>query len=184
MGSKKTETKWIALFRGINVGGKNILSMAGLKKSLESLGLANVCTYIQSGNVIFDSETVSPAPLQSKIARQIETDHGLKPAILLMSPEVLKAAVLSNPFPEATSDPKTLHYFFLENTATDPDVAAIDAACADTEEYVLSDHVFYLHAPDGIGRSKLAAKVEKCLGVPVTARNHRTVEKLLAILRE
>lgn len=169
---------WIALFRGINVGGNNILPMAKLREDLESLKLRNVRTYIQSGNVVFEAPAGKPAPLAQKIARRIEDQHGFHPQVILLDRESLLAAVKANPFPKATADPKTLHFFFLAEPAADPDMAAIASAGKATEEYKLMNGVFYLHAPDGIARSKLAANAEKYLGVVATARNYRTVDKL------
>ncbi len=173
---------WIALFRGINVGGNKLLPMAKLKRDLESLKLTNVRTYIQSGNVVFDSTIKSPSSLTKKISDCIEKQHGFRPQVLLLSHDDLEKAVESNPFHSAVSSPKTLHFFFLAAPAESPDIDAIDKAASPTEDYKLIDHVFYLHAPDGIGRSKLAANAEKYLGVVTTARNYNTVEKLLAIV--
>ena len=96
----------------------------------------------------------------------------------------MQAAIKSNPFPKAVSDPKTLHFFFLAEPATDPDVGALDDAKTHTENYKLTDRVFYLHAPDGIGRSKLAANAERHLGVVATARNYRTVDKFFSMVTQ
>jgi uncharacterized protein (DUF1697 family) len=169
---------WIALLRGINVGGRNILPMAELVADLESLDLRDVKTYIQSGNVVFRSSGEVPASLGVDIASAIENRHGFRPQVLIVSADQWKDAMESNPFPEAEAEPKTLHLFFLASVPADPDLEALSIAQAPSERFHLTDRVFYLHAPDGIGRSKLAAKAEKLLGVPVTARNWRTVHKL------
>ena len=169
---------WIALLRGINVGGNNIIKMADLKSDLESLKLKSVRTYIQSGNVVFDSTAKTASSLTKKICSQIEKQHGFRPQLFILDRNDLLAAIKSNPFPNAVSDPKTLHFFFLSEPAADPDIKALDNARNQTENYKLTPRVFYLHAPDGIGRSKLAANAEKHLGVVTTARNYRTVDKL------
>ena len=173
---------WIALFRGINVGGKNTLPMAKLRDDLETLKLKNVRTYIQSGNIVFDATAKTANSISKKIKRRIEDRHGFEPKILILSQDELVAAVEANPFPEAQSDPKTLHFFFLAQSASGPNVDAIESARKATENFKLADRVFYLHAPEGIGRSKLAANVEKHLGVATTARNFRTVEKLMTMV--
>jgi len=173
---------WIALLRGINVGGHNILPMAKLKRDLESLNLKNVRTYIQSGNVVFDSTARTPSSLSRKIARQIEQQYGFRPHLLILSQEDLLAAIEANPFPAAVSDPRTLHFFFLAEPASDPNSKALESAKSPTEQYELTDGVFYLYAPDGIGRSRLAANAEKHLGVVTTARNYRTVDKLASMI--
>ena len=169
---------WIALLRGINVGGNNIIKMADLKSDLESLKLTNVRTYIQSGNVVFGSAAKTASSLTKKIRSQIKKQHGFRPQLFIIDLNDLLATIKSNPFPKAVSDPKTLHFFFLAEPAVDPDIKAIDNAKRQTETYKLTPRVFYLHAPDGIGRSKLAANAEKHLGVVATARNYRTVERL------
>ena len=174
--------KTIALFRGINVGGRNVLPMAKLRRELETLGLENVRTYIQSGNVVFDTASQADEVLAEEIRDRIETGYGFRPHLLLLGQDDLQAAIENNPFPEAISDPKTLHFYFLAEPAVNADLTAIEAAKAATEEYQLTDRVFYLHAPDGIGRSKLAANVEKHLSVVTTARNYRTVGKLWVMI--
>jgi uncharacterized protein (DUF1697 family) len=79
---------------------------------------------------------------------------------------------------------KSLHFFFLASTPAKPDLDALAKLKSSSEEFKLGKNVFYLHAPDGIGRSKLAAKVEKALGVPATARNWNTVSKLMVMVHQ
>lgn len=174
---------WIALFRGVNVGGNNILPMAELRRDLEKLNFKNVRTYIQSGNVVFDSAAKTSTSLAKKIARQIESNHGFCPQLLILNCEDWLAAIRSNPFPEAVPNPKSLHFFFLAQPAIRVNRKQLDSLKTSTEDYRLTDRVFYLHAPDGIARSKLAANAEKHLGVMTTARNYRTVDKIRAMFQ-
>jgi len=169
----------IALLRGINVGGHNKLPMKALKALLEELSLANVQTYIQSGNVVFQSERADLPALAQEIGETINAHHGFEPQIMLLSLAELATAVSHNPFPATDEQHKTLHFYFLSAAPPDPDLSSLEAIKSDTEQFELIDAVFYLHAPDGIGRSKLAAKVEKAVGVAATARNWRTVSTLL-----
>ena len=90
--------------------------------------------------------------------------------------------IQDNPFPQAEADPKTLHFFFLAEPAANADLKAIDAVKIASENYELASTVFYMYAPDGFGRSKLAKDAEKHLGVVTTARNLRTVNKIHAML--
>jgi uncharacterized protein (DUF1697 family) len=175
---------WIALFRGINVGGKNFLPMAELKRQLKSAGCTNVRTYIQSGNAVFESSARRPAPLAKKIASQVQSSHGFRPQVIVLSGTNLQAALDHNPFPAAEQLPTTLHFFFLSEPAFAADIRGLEAAQSGSEQFQLTDQVFYLLAPDGLGRSKLAAKAEKLLGVPATARNFRTVRKLLEMVEQ
>ncbi|MEM7384128.1 MAG: DUF1697 domain-containing protein [Verrucomicrobiota bacterium] len=175
-------TTWIGLFRGINVGGNNLLPMPELRENLESLGFKNVASYIQSGNVVFDAPKGTAASLTRKILQQIEKQHGFQPHLLLLRPSDLRNAVEANPFPEARSEPKTLHFFFLASPPRKPDFPKLSVAQSVREKFHLTDEVFYLLAPEGIGRSKLASTAEKHLGVVTTARNYRTVEKLMTMI--
>ena len=173
--------RWIGLFRGINVVGNNLLPMASLVRHLKAMKLKNIKTYIQSGNVVFDTTSKNLTSLTNSIVAKIADEHGFAPRLLLISPDALQQAIDCNPFPHAGPEPKSLHFFFLDKPSTNPNTTALESAKAETESYVLTDLVFYLHAPDGIGRSKLASRVEKLLGVTATARNFRTVEKLMAL---
>lgn len=173
---------WVALIRGINVGGRNILPMAKLRSDLKCLGLKEVQTYIQSGNVVFQSQAKTAASLAKKIGRYLEQQLGFRPQLLILDRKQFASAIKTNPFTEAVSDPRSLHFFFLAELATEPDVLSLDNAKTPQEHYKLTHRVFYLHAPNGIGRSKLAANAEKYLGVAVTARNYRTVCQLMSML--
>ena len=175
---------YIALFRGINVGGTNVLPMKDLVAQLENLGSQNVKTYIQSGNAVFQNEEEDASLLSNKIMAAIKKSHGFEPHVLLRKPAEIDRAVASNPFPEAESEPKTLHIYFLASMPKDLDLGALESIKIDRERFALEDSVFYLHAPEGIGRSKLAANIEKLLGVAITGRNWRTVRKVMAMVEQ
>jgi uncharacterized protein (DUF1697 family) len=175
---------YIALFRGINVGGKNVLPMNELVSMLESMGLQNVKTYIQSGNVVFQSEGTNASLLADTISAVIKKSRGFEPQVLLLEPEKIEKAIGENPFPEAESEPKTLHLYFLSSEPRSPDLNALQSIKGKSERFVLKDSVFYLHAPHGIGRSKLAANAEKLLGVSMTGRNWRTVCKIMEMAQQ
>jgi uncharacterized protein (DUF1697 family) len=96
----------------------------------------------------------------------------------------LEKIIAANPFPEAEDEPSTLHVNFLGARPSNPNLARLEEVRTKTERFALKREAFYLHAPDGIGRSKLAARIEKVLGVPVTSRNWRTVGKIAAMARE
>jgi len=171
----------IALFRGINVGGNTVLPMKDLVVILEQLGLENVRTYIQSGNVIFQSKEQDLPQLANKITVAIKQARDLSPQVLILSVKELQAAIASNPFSQGEHELRSLHLFFLDAVPHKSDLATLESIKTKTEQFKLNKRVFYLYAPDGIGRSKLAAKVEKALGVTVTARNWRTVNEIMTI---
>lgn len=172
---------FIALLRGINVGGKNVLPMGELCTSLENIGLMNIRTYIQSGNVVFESPAKLVNDLQTNIGNAINKSHGFTPQVLVLTREELKGAITGNPFPEAEDEPKFLHLFFLQSIPANPDIQKLESLRAGGEQFEFVGKVFYLYAREGFGRSKLAANVEKSLGVAVTARNWRSVNKVLSL---
>ena len=167
---------YIALFRGINVGGKNILPMKDLVEILEKMDCTGVRTYIQSGNAVFRIKNEQKELTAAGIGSKILESHGFEPKVLLLEESEFQNAIDNNPF--QTDNGKALHLFFLDSPPKSPDLEALMSVKSSSEEFELIDKVFYLFAPDGIGRSKLAAKVEKWLGVPATARNWNTVRKL------
>jgi uncharacterized protein (DUF1697 family) len=175
---------YIALFRGINVGGNNMLPMKELAALLQSLGCQNVKTYIRSGNAVFGHKSPGISALTIKISAAIHKSHGFKPNVFVLEAADLEKAIASNPFPEAEPDPKSLHVFFLASTPEHPDVKTLEKVRANSERFKLSGRCFYLHAPDGVGRSKLAAGAERLLGVPATGRNWRTVREIMAMVGE
>jgi uncharacterized protein (DUF1697 family) len=169
---------YIALLRGINVGGNNILPMRDLVAVLEHLGSHNVRTYIQSGNAVFQNDEKDAARLSKKISGEIGTRHGFEPDVLLIGLDDFDRAIKQNPFPEAEAEPRTLHLGFLVSAPPDPDFKKLESLRKESERFRLMKNVFYLHAPEGIGRSKLAAAAEKLLGVSMTDRNWNTVLKI------
>ena len=170
---------YIALFRGINVGGSRVLPMKALKALLEENDCVDVRTYIQSGNVIFRSAVSDAAGLANRIENAVSRDRGFKPRVLVLALGEIESAAAGNPFPEAAENPKSLHLFFLVDRPRRPDLNALDELKAKTERFELKGKVLYLHAPAGFGASKLAARAESLLGVEATARNWRTVTMLL-----
>ena len=152
--------------------------MRELVRDMQSLNYEDVRTFIQSGNAVFQYSRKSVASLGAKIAKKIEVRRGFRPQVLILNARQLHNAIASNPFPDAEAEPQKLHLFFLASPPPAPDIDALNEARASSERFHVTGHVFYLHAPDGVGRSKLAAKVEKLLGVPATARNWSTVVNL------
>ena len=159
------------------------MPMKDLAAVLEELGCTDVATYIQSGNVVFEKSGSGAPRLSKRIANAVLKNHGFKPRTLVLTVEEFERAVASNPFPDAEANPKSLHIFFLSEKPTSPEFEMLDDIKSGSESFALIDKAFYFHAPDGIGRSKLAARVEKLLGVDTTARNWRTVSKLIAMAK-
>ena len=175
---------YVALFRGINVGGKNLLPMRVLVPVLEDLGARRVMTYIQSGNAVFQGPDQDLSRLSGKISREIQKRCGFAPQVLLLKLTDIERVIRKNPFPEAERDPASLHIGFLASAPKNPDLKTLSRLKSENERFRLLGRIFYLHAPAGIGRSKLAAKAQHLLGVSMTDRNWRTVCKLREMARE
>jgi uncharacterized protein (DUF1697 family) len=174
---------YVALFRGINVGGGRALPMKDLSRLFEQNGCAGVQTYIQSGNVVFRSSVADPDRLAKRIAAAVSKSRGFEPKILVLTRRELERAAANNPFAEADQMPKSVHLFFLAQPVPKADLTSIGALAAKSERFALKGQVFYLHTPDGFGTSKLAARAERMLGVDATARNWRTVTTLVEMAR-
>lgn len=163
----------VALLRGINVGGKNSLPMAELRLMLGRLGACSVATYIQSGNVAFTGTIPADA-----IAGAVEAGKGFRPHVLCLPLAEYQAVMVANPFADAAAaDGKAVHVWFLDGAPHALGDATLSLA-KKTEDVAVAGHAAYLLAPDGIGRSKLAARLEAALGVPATARNWTSVCKI------
>lgn len=174
---------WIAFFRGINVGGNNMLPMKALVTCLEKNGCSDVKTYIQSGNAVFRSKITDKERLATQLGKAIAKSFGFEPRIMLLTERELAKAAAGNPFPGAEQEPKSVHLFFLAEKPKKPDLAALEEIKAEHEAFALKGAVFYLHTPRGFGTSKLAEKSVKKLAVEATARNWRTVTTVLEMAR-
>lgn len=172
--------QYVALFRGVNVGGHNKLPMKILRALLEGLGYSNIRTYIQSGNVVFDSVDSDRAKIAQSIRVAIKEAAEITPQLLLLNAGFFMEAAKQNTFP--TDEGKSLHLYFLDTQPSKMDWEALDALKAEGEAFEVIGQVFYLYTPNGFGRSKLASRAENCLGVSATARNWNTVSKILAML--
>lgn len=167
---------YISLFRGINVGGNNILPMKALTLLCQSLGAEQIKTYIQSGNLIYQHSR----DLTQEIITKITQEHGFTPQVLTLPVGTYNYLVEENPYQD--KEAKCVHCFFCFPNVEKADLEKIAELKADSEHYLITEKAFYLFAPDGIGRSKLAAKVEKLLGVSTTARNLNTLNKIRAMI--
>jgi uncharacterized protein (DUF1697 family) len=152
--------------------------MKELVAALESIGARKVRTYIQSGNAVCESDEKNLARLSKQLSTEINKRCGFEPHVHILTLEALAKAIAENPFPEAVIDPSSLHLGFLFSSPTSPNLEKLAALRKDSERFLLAERVFYLHAPEGVGRSKLAANSEELLGVTMTDRNWKTVCKV------
>lgn len=173
---------WIAFLRGIG-GGIRPLPMKNLKAALEDLGLEDVTTYIQSGNVVFKTAKGTAAGLRQKIGECVTNRFGFDAKVMVLSVKDLAKAAAGNPFPQADAEPKSLHLFFMDKAPPAADIAGMSKLKAASEAFELKGSVLYFYTPKGFGISKLAERAERLLGVPATARNWRTVTTVLAMAK-
>ena len=169
--------KWVALFKGINVGGNNKLPMAELRTLAAELGFGEPKTYIQSGNLIFDANDEA-AHIEKILAAAVEKRFGFHPAIIMRNADALVDALKTNPFAARVTEGKHLHMFFLDEPAVRYDETALRALAVESEDFALIGDIFYLFAPDGIGRSKLAEKMGPYFPKRMTARNLNSVKAI------
>lgn len=171
-------TRFIALLRGINIGGNTSIPMVDLRKVFTDLGHQDVQTYIQSGNVVFTANSADEAAVAAGIRKAIKADLDKDVPVLLRSREELDAVIEGNPFPEQEDFVKLLVTFLESDPGADKQ-AALASPPKETGVLALVGREVYVHVPDGYGRSKLSNTfVEKKTGVVGTTRNWKSVLKL------
>lgn len=180
----------VALLRGINVGGSGKVAMADLRRLLAGRGFTDVATYIQSGNVVLNSTDPDPAVVAATVAEVLRDRFAVSQPSVVFEREEYLAAVAANPFPQVT-EPKQRHAVFRAVPPGDTGRAALDAAVqaeratGSRGDAAVIGRVVYLYLPDGIGRSKLAARLSaKTTQVDGggTVRNWATVRTLAELL--
>lgn len=172
---------FIAILRGINVTGHKIIRMEDLRASFEALGFRQVRTYVQSGNVIF--ETSGDKNLSSKIEKMVLQDYGFSVSVFVKTPKEIAQVLRANPFPElAGTDHSRLYVTFLSAPALSTAESVLKGLATEQERYHVGHREIYLYCPDGYGKTKMSnPAIEKRLGVVATTRNWRSVNALLAL---
>ena len=180
--------RYVALLRGINVGGRNKVAMADLRQLSDSLGHTEITTYIQSGNLVFTSSDENAIALADALEAEIARSVGVSPAGVVLSRADLAQVIADNPFPEE-SNPKALHAVFYREAITDETIAAVARAeqkahaKGSRDEAAVVGRTLFMRTPDGLGRSELAAQLARSVTKAAgTARNWATVNRLLEML--
>ena len=181
MPKARAKTAYVLLFRG--VGGATQLPTAPLREALTEAGLENVATYINSGNAVLRSHLSREAVIAA-VAQICKDLFGFTKAILAPTLEEWSALIDNNPFPQAVATPTCLHAAVLAEKPAAEAVTRLRGFAADGEGIEVVANVAYLHTPDGFGKSKLAEKFDKGIGVVNSARNWNTVRKLMELVRE
>jgi uncharacterized protein (DUF1697 family) len=174
---------YLALLRGINVGGKNKLAMKALVEIFIGAGCEDVRTYIQSGNVIFRASPGVATRLPSQITLQIATSFGYRTPVILRTTEQLRDVIANNPFLEAGVAEETLHVMFLADPPSPVSVDKLDRNRSLSDAFILRGQEIYLQLPNGVAGSKLTnSYFDSKLSTTSTGRNWRTVTKLMDLM--
>lgn len=178
-------TTYIAILRGINVSGTKPIKMEALRLTFQKLGFVNVATYIQSGNVVFNSVENNTMQLVDKIAAAIQTDFGFDVPVIVLSAAELQSIFKNNPLNDGTRDTAFLHVTFLAESPAAFNFSDIEKKKQGNEEIMISGKEFYLYCPHGYGKTKLTnTLLESKLKVAATTRNWKTTCELLRMTEE
>ena len=175
---------YVALLRGINVGGKNAIAMSALRNLVSELGFASVKSLLQSGNLVFQSDGQTVDRLENLLEKETSPRLGISADYLVRSAAEWAKVVAANPFPkEVKTDPSHVVVMFLKTAPAPKIVQALQASIQGPEIVRGRGKELYIVYPAGIGTSKLTgALIERELGTRGTARNWNTVLKLLALV--
>lgn len=174
--------RYVALLRGINVGGNTMVKMEELRKTFEALGFENVVSYINSGNLAFDAKKSSEPSLVRKLEKAIEADFGKPVKVVVRSQPDIERILSNNPYEGEYSSHKEMHVLFLNEEMPGEKTAQLRTFAPDVERFTVSGREIYCHLPMGVADSVMGRGLfEKKLKVTVTARNWRTVEKLASL---
>lgn len=174
---------YISMLRGINVGGHFKLPMPELKKLYEELKLKNPVTYIQSGNVIFQSQETDLPGIADRIRQKIKKNYGYEVPVIIRTISEMEAVIKKNPFIKMKGiDKERLHVTFLEEIPAEEKLNKIKEPDFSPDRFINDSKEVFLHCPDGYGRSKLNNSFfESKLKVTATTRNWKTVNELYRI---
>ena len=171
--------RYVALLRGINVGGNTMVKMEELRRTFEALGFENVTSYINSGNLAFDARKTSETNLVKKIEDAVELLIDKRVQVMVREQPDIEQVIANNPFDGKYQNHKEMHVIFLRSELSEDQVAWLTDATPTGEHFQVSGREIYCHLPMGVADSYLGrGQFEKKLKAAVTARNWRTVQKL------
>jgi uncharacterized protein (DUF1697 family) len=167
---------YISMLRAINVGGQKKIAMDALRGLYSGLGFDHVQTYVQSGNVVFDSTEPEAAVLAGLIEAQIEQTFGFGVLVFVRGAPYFQRIIAANPFLKTGADPTKLHVTFLYNPA---DLTSLNLPAAGEDRFEAGEQAVYLFCPNGYGKTRLSNDFfERKMKVPATTRNWNTVNAL------
>ena len=175
---------YLALLRGVNVGGKNKLPMKELAGIFVAAGCDNVRTYIQSGNVLFQAAPKLLTKIPDLVGAQITGRYGYRTPVIVRTQEELGQVMANNPFLAKGETEEWLHVMFLAAVPKPAAVTGLDANRSPGDSFIVQGKEIYLHLPNGAGKSKLTNNYfDSKLATISTGRNWRTVATLLELMK-
>jgi uncharacterized protein (DUF1697 family) len=172
---------YVAMLRGINVAGHNLIKMEQLRGLCSSLGFQKVETYVQSGNIAFQAKIENPATLSKRICEAILDSFGFDTPVIVRTSKEMENMVAKNPFlKEKGVDSSKLHVTFLSEAAQKSSLKSLEKLATNQDRFYPSPREIYLYCPEGYGRTKLSNNaIEKALSITATTRNWKTTNTLL-----
>jgi uncharacterized protein (DUF1697 family) len=183
-GREPTMPAYIAMLRGINVGGHNTIKMEHLRALCSDSGFQNVETYVQSGNIVFQTRIEDPSNLSRRISEKILRASGFDVPVIVRSSIEMRSVIANNPFlKEKGIDSSKLHVTFLSETVQESVLKRLERLLKNPDRFYGAPREIYLYCPGGYGRTKLSNNaIEKALSVRATTRNWKTTNTLLEMV--
>jgi len=177
-----TPYQYVALLRGINVGGHTLIKMADLRKLFESFGLTDVVTYIQTGNVLFSTNYTDAEQLAQQLEKKLASSLGNKMTVFVLSPAELRKAAAHNPFnPECLDEEQRCHLMFLSAEPDEMHRKALMTLQGEEYRFHIQDKVmYYVYSREHNGNRR-TINFEKVLGVIGTSRSWKVINKLIEL---
>lgn len=172
--------KFITLLRGINVSGQKKILMKDLQKLYEDNGFTNVITYIQSGNVIFESKEKSVEKIKTKIEKAIEKKYGFEVIVFIFQPDFLSKVIIKNPYVKLKDfDPKKMYVSVLSGVPEKVKIQELEKVKSGDDEFTINKEVIYLYLVGGAGKTKFSNNlIENKLKLDATTRNWNSVNEI------
>lgn len=177
---------FVALLQGINLGAKRRIAMPALRECMLALGLTDVVTYIQSGNVVFTSPAASASELVTRIRESIRSDFGMDLPVIVRSGEQMQQIYTANPFLVGEDDPKRLQVTFLDHAPGDEVIARLNGVAFPPDDFRVQGQEIFVRHINGVTGSPIDfAWIARTLEIGyMTSRNWRTVTTLAGMVRD
>ncbi|MDP4268776.1 MAG: DUF1697 domain-containing protein [Bacteroidota bacterium] len=174
---------YIAILRGINVSGNRTIKMDALRQMFSDMGFTEVKSYIQSGNIIFQSKSGNDTKLEQKITEEILSRFGFDVPVIVLTRDELKIIIEQNPYlSDNTKEYSHLHFTFLAEKPLQPLVDKLNGDEILTDDFKTGERVVYLYCPNGYSKTKLSnSLIENRLKVVATTRNWKTCNELYTL---